>query len=47
MAFGLLGAAFGTGFIAGPAIGGMPGELRPRVPFWAAAAVSLLNFACG
>ncbi len=46
-AFGLIGAAFGVGFIAGPAIGGLLGELGPRVPFWAAAAVSLLNFAYG
>ena len=46
-AFGLIGAAFGMGFIAGPAVGGLLGELGPRVPFWAAAAVSLLNFVYG
>jgi DHA1 family tetracycline resistance protein-like MFS transporter len=46
-AFGLIGAAFGMGFIAGPAIGGLLGEFGPRVPFWAAAAISLLNFAYG
>ncbi|MGQ0563652.1 MAG: TCR/Tet family MFS transporter, partial [Gemmobacter sp.] len=46
-AFGLIGAAFGVGFVAGPAIGGMLGEFGPRVPFWAAAAISLLNFAYG
>lgn len=46
-AFGMIGAAFGIGFICGPAIGGILGELGPRVPFWAAAGLSLLNFAYG
>ena len=46
-AFGLMGAAFGLGFIIGPAIGGILGEYGPRVPFFAAAAVSVLNFAYG
>lgn len=46
-AFGLIGAAFGVGFIAGPAIGGMLGEFGPRVPFWAAAGISFLNFVYG
>ena len=46
-AFGLIGAAFGVGFVAGPAVGGLLGELGPRVPFWAAAVVSLLNFVYG
>jgi DHA1 family tetracycline resistance protein-like MFS transporter len=41
--FGLLGAAFGLGFIIGPAIGGALGEIGPRVPFWVAAVCSLLN----
>jgi DHA1 family tetracycline resistance protein-like MFS transporter len=45
--FGLIGAAFGGGFILGPAIGGLLGELGPRAPFFAAAALSLLNFAYG
>jgi DHA1 family tetracycline resistance protein-like MFS transporter len=45
--FGLIGAAFGTGFIIGPAIGGLLGELGPRAPFFAAAALSLLNFTYG
>lgn len=46
-AFGLMGAAFGVGFVIGPAIGGMLGELGPRVPFYVAAAISGLNFAFG
>lgn len=46
-AFGMMGAAFGLGFVIGPAIGGMLGELGPRVPFYVAAAVSLLNFVYG
>lgn len=41
--FGLLGAAFGGGFILGPAIGGLLGELGPRAPFVAAAALAFLN----
>ena len=45
--FGLMGAAFGTGFIIGPAIGGLLGELGTRAPFFAAATLSLLNFAYG
>ena len=46
-AYGMMGAAFGVGFVIGPAIGGLLGELGPRVPFWAAACISLLNFAYG
>jgi MFS transporter, DHA1 family, tetracycline resistance protein len=46
-AFGMMGAAFGLGFIAGPAIGGLLGMFGPRVPFYAAAVVSALNFAYG
>jgi MFS transporter, DHA1 family, tetracycline resistance protein len=41
--FGKVGAAFGAGFILGPAIGGLLGGLDPRLPFWAAAALSLAN----
>ena len=46
-AFGMMGAAFGLGFIIGPAIGGLLGAYGPRVPFFVAAAVSLLNFIFG
>ena len=46
-AFGLMGAAFGVGFVLGPAIGGLLGEFGPRVPFYAAAGISLLNFTYG
>ncbi|WP_131115382.1 TCR/Tet family MFS transporter [Lichenihabitans psoromatis] len=46
-AFGLIGAAFGIGFILGPAIGGLLGQFGHKVPFLAAAACSLLNFAFG
>jgi MFS transporter, DHA1 family, tetracycline resistance protein len=46
-AFGLVGAAFGVGFVLGPAIGGLLGELGPRVPFYVAAGISMLNFVYG
>jgi DHA1 family tetracycline resistance protein-like MFS transporter len=42
--FGLLGIAFGVGFILGPIIGGFLGEFGPRVPFFGAALISFLNF---
>ena len=42
-AFGRLGAAFGLGFILGPALGGLLGAESVRAPFWAAAALSLGN----
>jgi len=45
--FGLMGMAFGIGFVVGPAVGGLLGTLGPRVPFYAAAALSLANFAFG
>jgi DHA1 family tetracycline resistance protein-like MFS transporter len=45
--FGLIGAAFGGGFILGPAVGGLLGQLGPRAPFFAAASLSLVNFAYG
>src|ERR1700729_2084438 len=41
--FGMLGAAFGLGFVVGPALGGMLGGMGLRYPFWAAAALSLTN----
>ena len=42
-AFGLLGAAFGMGFVLGPALGGLLGSVNPRLPFWVAGGLSLLN----
>ena len=41
--FGLLGSAFGLGFVLGPAIGGIVGNANPRVTFWVAAGFALLN----
>jgi DHA1 family tetracycline resistance protein-like MFS transporter len=46
-AFGMINAAFGLGFIVGPAVGGMLGSVNARLPFWVAAALSLLNAAYG
>jgi len=45
--FGLVGAAFGLGFIFGPMIGGLLGSVDLRLPFFAAAALSLLNATYG
>src|SRR5882724_2688235 len=45
--FGLLGAAFGVGFVIGPAVGGLLGHYNLRAPFWAAAVLSLANFLYG
>lgn len=42
-AFGMLSAAFGLGFVLGPALGGVLGEIDPRLPSWVAAGLSLLN----
>jgi DHA1 family tetracycline resistance protein-like MFS transporter len=42
-AFGLMGAAFGIGFVVGPALGGVFGDGDPRLPFWIAAGFSLAN----
>jgi DHA1 family tetracycline resistance protein-like MFS transporter len=42
-AFGMIGAAFGLGFIVGPAIGGVLGAINPRYPFWFAAALSITS----
>ncbi len=45
--FGLIGVAFGLGFIAGPALGGLLGEIGLRLPFYAAAGLTLLNWCYG
>lgn len=45
--FGMIGAAFGLGFIIGPVIGGLLGSIGPRVPFIAAAILTLLNWLYG
>ncbi|KAB2913138.1 MAG: TCR/Tet family MFS transporter [Hyphomicrobiaceae bacterium] len=46
-AFGLVGAAFGIGFVVGPALGGILGVYDPRLPFWVAAGFSLANAVYG
>jgi DHA1 family tetracycline resistance protein-like MFS transporter len=46
-AFGLVGVAFGAGFVVGPAIGGLLGGLDPRLPFWVSAVASLANAVFG
>jgi DHA1 family tetracycline resistance protein-like MFS transporter len=46
-AYGLIGAAFGLGFVAGPIIGGLLGAVDVRLPFFAAAALSFANVAYG
>lgn len=46
-AFGLMGAMFGLGFVIGPALGGILGEINPRLPFWIAAGLSIANFCYG
>jgi len=45
--FGMVGAAFGLGFIIGPVIGGFLGQYGARVPFYAAAGLCLLNWLYG
>lgn len=45
--FGMIGAAFGLGFIIGPGLGGLLGELGPRVPFIAAAFLTFMNVVYG
>lgn len=41
--YGMVGAAFGFGFVIGPAMGGILGSANPRLPFWVAAALTLAN----
>lgn len=41
--YGLIGAAWGMGFVLGPALGGLLGGIDPRLPFWAAAGLTLMN----
>ncbi len=45
--FGMVGAAFGVGFVVGPAVGGLLGSIEPRLPFWVAAGLSLANASYG
>ncbi len=45
--YGMLGAAFGVGFVVGPLLGGFLGDVDLRLPFWFAAGLALLNFAYG
>jgi len=45
--FGLVGAAFGVGFVVGPALGGVLGGIDPRLPFWVAGTIGILNAAYG
>jgi DHA1 family tetracycline resistance protein-like MFS transporter len=42
-AFGMLNSAFGIGFVLGPAFGGLLGNINPRLPFWVAGGLSLIN----
>ena len=46
-AFGMMGAAFGIGFVLGPALGGVLGDISPRLPFWAASVLALLSAGYG
>ena len=41
--FGMVGAAFGIGFVIGPALGGVLGSVEPRLPFWVAGGLCLVN----
>ena len=45
--FGMIGAAFGIGFVLGPALGGLASAIHITAPFWIAAALSGLNVALG
>ncbi len=46
-AYGMIGVAFGVGFTFGPAIGGLVGDVNPRLAFWVAAGLSLANWLWG
>ncbi len=46
-AYGILGSAFGVGFILGPGVGGFLGGIDLRLPFWVAAGLASLNFLYG
>ncbi|MEY2480457.1 MAG: transporter, family, tetracycline resistance protein [Verrucomicrobiota bacterium] len=46
-AFGMIGVAFGVGFAFGPALGGLLGQINPRLAFWVAAVLSLTNWLWG
>ncbi|HLW37041.1 MAG TPA: TCR/Tet family MFS transporter [Candidatus Eremiobacteraceae bacterium] len=46
-AYGMISACFGIGFVVGPAVGGFLGNIDPRLPFWVAAALSMVNFLYG
>jgi MFS transporter, DHA1 family, tetracycline resistance protein len=46
-AFGMIGMAFGLGFVLAPALGGILGEVHPRLPFWLGAGLCLTNFCYG
>jgi DHA1 family tetracycline resistance protein-like MFS transporter len=46
-AYGILGIAFGAGFVLAPAIGGYLGAVNPRLPFWIAVVMCLTNFCYG
>ena len=46
-AFGMIGAAWGLGFVLGPALGGLLGGVNPRLPFWVAGGLSLCNAVYG
>ena len=45
--YGILGAAFGLGFVLGPALGGILGNVDPRLPFWVASGMTLVNAVYG
>ena len=46
-AFGMMGAAFGIGFVIGPALGGVLGGIDPRLPFWVAGVLAIVNAGYG